>query len=100
MDRGYDGEQMYTECDSRDIRSVIALKETPAVKARKHRPGHPRRAGRRRGDAAGPATAKALGTDQARAQPGRRRAGRPQQGTGRAGTGRQILTAANPTAGR
>ena len=28
MDKGYDGEQMYTECESRDIRPVIALKET------------------------------------------------------------------------
>ena len=38
MDKGYDGEPMYAECESRGIRPVIALKETPAVKAGKHKP--------------------------------------------------------------
>jgi hypothetical protein len=38
MDKGYDGEPMYAECESRSIRAVIALKETPAVKAGKHKP--------------------------------------------------------------
>ena len=38
MDKGYDGEPMHEECESRGIRPVIALKETPAVKAGKHKP--------------------------------------------------------------
>ena len=38
LDKGYDGEPMYDECESRGIRPVIALKETPAVKAGKHKP--------------------------------------------------------------
>ena len=38
MDKGYDGQPMHDECESRGIRPVIALKETPAVKAGKHRP--------------------------------------------------------------
>jgi hypothetical protein len=38
LDKGYDGQPMYDECESRDIRPVIALKETPAVKAGEHKP--------------------------------------------------------------
>ncbi|HEY1915528.1 MAG TPA: transposase [Streptosporangiaceae bacterium] len=38
MDKGYDGEPMYAVCEDRDIRPVIALKETIAVKAGKHKP--------------------------------------------------------------
>jgi transposase, IS5 family len=38
MDKGYDGEPMYAECEARGIRPVIALTETPAVKAGQHRP--------------------------------------------------------------
>jgi hypothetical protein len=38
MDKGYDGEPMYETCESRGIRPAIALKETPAVKAGKHKP--------------------------------------------------------------
>jgi len=38
LDKGYDGQPMYDECESRGIRPVIALKETPAVKAGKHKP--------------------------------------------------------------
>lgn len=38
MDKGYDGQPMHDECESRGIRPVIALTETPAVKAGKHLP--------------------------------------------------------------
>jgi hypothetical protein len=38
LDKGYDGQPMYDECESRDIRPVIALKETQAVKDGKHKP--------------------------------------------------------------
>jgi transposase len=38
LDKGYDGEPMYAECESRGIRPVIALKETAAVKDGKHKP--------------------------------------------------------------
>ena len=38
LDKGYDGEPMYETCESRNIRPVIALKETPAVKAGEHKP--------------------------------------------------------------
>lgn len=38
MDKGYDGEPMHEACESRGVRPVIALKETPAVKAGKHKP--------------------------------------------------------------
>jgi len=38
LDKGYDGQPMYDACESRGIRPVIALKETPAVKAGKHKP--------------------------------------------------------------
>lgn len=38
MDKGYDGQPMHDACESRGIRPVIALKETPAVKAGQHRP--------------------------------------------------------------
>lgn len=38
MDKGYDGEPMYTACESRGMRPVIAPKETPSVKAGKHKP--------------------------------------------------------------
>jgi hypothetical protein len=33
MDKGYDGQPMHSECESRDIRPVIALKETPASRS-------------------------------------------------------------------
>jgi hypothetical protein len=38
MDKGYDGQPMHDECESRGIRPVIALMETTAVKAGKHKP--------------------------------------------------------------
>lgn len=38
MDKGYDGQPMHDVCESRNIRPVIALIETPAVKAGKHNP--------------------------------------------------------------
>lgn len=38
MDRGYDGQPMYDECEGRNIRPVIALKETQAVKDGEHKP--------------------------------------------------------------
>ena len=38
LDKGYDGQPMHDECESRGIRPVIALIETPAVKAGKHKP--------------------------------------------------------------
>lgn len=38
LDKGYDGQPMHDVCESRGIRPVIALIETPAVKARKHLP--------------------------------------------------------------
>jgi transposase len=38
LDKGYDGQPMYDECETRNIRPVIALKETPSVKAGKHEP--------------------------------------------------------------
>jgi transposase len=38
LDKGYDGQPMHDACESRGIRPVIALKETPAVKAGKHKP--------------------------------------------------------------
>jgi transposase len=38
MDKGYDGQPMHDECESRGIRPVIALIETLAVKAGKHKP--------------------------------------------------------------
>jgi hypothetical protein len=38
LDKGYDGQPMHDECESRGIRPVIALKETPAVKAGQHKP--------------------------------------------------------------
>ena len=38
LDMGYDGQPMHDECESRGIRPVIALKETPAVKAGQHKP--------------------------------------------------------------
>jgi hypothetical protein len=38
LDRGYDAEDIYTEIESRDMRPVIPLKNTPAVKAGKHKP--------------------------------------------------------------
>jgi transposase, IS5 family len=38
LDKGYDGQPIYDECESRGIRPVIALKGTPAVKAGKHKP--------------------------------------------------------------
>jgi IS5 family transposase len=38
LDKGYDGQPMYDVCESRGIRPVIALRETPAVKAGRHKP--------------------------------------------------------------
>ena len=38
LDKGYDGQPMHDECESRGIRPVIALKETQAVKDGKHKP--------------------------------------------------------------
>ena len=38
LDKGYDGQPMHDECESRDIRPVIALIETAGVKAGKHKP--------------------------------------------------------------
>ncbi|MGH3222464.1 MAG: transposase [Streptosporangiaceae bacterium] len=38
LDKGYDGQPMHDVCESRGIRPVIAIKETPAVKAGKHKP--------------------------------------------------------------
>lgn len=38
LDKGYDGEDIHTVCESRGIRPVIPLKQTPAVKAGKHLP--------------------------------------------------------------
>jgi hypothetical protein len=38
LDKGYDGQPMYDECETRNIRPVIAPKETQAVKDGKHLP--------------------------------------------------------------
>jgi hypothetical protein len=38
MDMGYDHEVIYTECERRGCHPIIPLRETPAVKAGKHRP--------------------------------------------------------------
>jgi IS5 family transposase len=38
LDRGYDTEALYALLESRDIRPVIPLRQTPAVKAGKHKP--------------------------------------------------------------
>jgi hypothetical protein len=38
LDRGYDSEAVYAEIESRGIRPVIPLRQTPAVKAGKHKP--------------------------------------------------------------
>jgi transposase len=38
LDKGYDGQPMHDVCESRGIRPVIALKETPAVKRGEHKP--------------------------------------------------------------
>jgi hypothetical protein len=38
MDRGYDAEVAYADTESRHIRPVIPLRQTPAVKAGKHKP--------------------------------------------------------------
>jgi hypothetical protein len=38
MDMGYDHEAIYTECEQRHCHPIIPLRETPAVKAGKHRP--------------------------------------------------------------
>jgi hypothetical protein len=40
LDKGYDGQPMHDVCESRGIRPVIALKETPAVKRGEHKPRH------------------------------------------------------------
>jgi hypothetical protein len=38
LDRGYDTQALYTLLEGRDIRPVIPLRQTPAVKAGKHKP--------------------------------------------------------------
>ena len=38
LDRGYETEALYTEIESRGMRPVIPLRQTPAVKAGKHNP--------------------------------------------------------------
>jgi hypothetical protein len=38
MDRGYDIERVYTECEEREARPIIPLRETTAVKRGDHRP--------------------------------------------------------------
>jgi Transposase DDE domain len=38
MDKGYDIERVYGECESRGVRPIIPLRETPAVKAGKAGP--------------------------------------------------------------
>lgn len=38
LDRGYDAEVIYDECENRHIRPVVPLRETPAVKAGKAGP--------------------------------------------------------------
>lgn len=38
MDRGYDAEVIYEQVESRHIRPVVPLRQTPAVKACKHKP--------------------------------------------------------------
>jgi hypothetical protein len=38
MDKGYDGQPMHDQCESRGIRPVIAFIQTAAVKAGKHKP--------------------------------------------------------------
>ena len=38
MDKGYDIERVYAECEDRDARPIIPLRETPAVKAGKAGP--------------------------------------------------------------
>jgi hypothetical protein len=38
LDRGYDSESIYAQVESRHARPVIPLRQTPAVKAGKHKP--------------------------------------------------------------
>jgi len=38
MDMGYDHEAIYAECEARECHPIIPLRETPAVKAGKHKP--------------------------------------------------------------
>jgi transposase, IS5 family len=38
LDKGFDGQPTHDECETRNIRPVIALKETPGAKAGKHKP--------------------------------------------------------------
>lgn len=38
LDRGYDAKDVYTDIEWRDMRPVIPLRNTPAVKAGKHKP--------------------------------------------------------------
>ncbi|MDP9395518.1 MAG: transposase, partial [Actinomycetota bacterium] len=38
LDRGYDTTAIYDECEDRGIRPIIPLRQTPAVKAGKHKP--------------------------------------------------------------
>ena len=38
MDMGYDHEAIYADCEQRDCHPIIPLRQTPAVKAGKHKP--------------------------------------------------------------
>jgi transposase, IS5 family len=38
LDKGYDNSTVYDACEDRDIRPIICLKETPAVKRGEHKP--------------------------------------------------------------
>ena len=38
LDMGYDNNRVYGECEDRDVRPIIPLRETPAVKAGKAGP--------------------------------------------------------------
>jgi hypothetical protein len=38
LDKGYDNERVYAECENRDVRPIIPLRETPAVKRGEHLP--------------------------------------------------------------
>jgi len=38
MDKGYDGQPVHDQCESRNVRPVVALIQTPGVKAGKHNP--------------------------------------------------------------
>jgi IS5 family transposase len=38
LDKGYDAERIYTECEERDVRPIIPLRKTPLVKRGEHKP--------------------------------------------------------------